>query len=202
MASKVEIWNGALRAVGVSTEVQDETERSAEAAACRAVYDEILATVLSDYPWPFALRRQSLALVASNPTDVWGASYRVPPEALQVFRLVSSFRPDTERTRIPYEMVGDDSGQLVYTNESPATVEYTVMAEEPERYPPAFVSALKHRLAAEIAPSVTSGDQFQLGQKAMQKYLWQISKAKVSASLMQAPSVTPTSSGLERAREG
>lgn len=200
MSSKVEIWNMALRAVGVSTTIAEEDERSAEAAACRDVYDEVLTTMLSEFPWPFALRRTTLALVEERPVDEWGYAYRYPPEALAIWRLVSSYRPDTRLSRVPFEVVGDDAGQLIYTSQASAVVEYTVLVAEPERYPASFVSALKYRLGAEIAPSVTSGDQFKLGDKAMQKYLYQLDKARVSAARQSAPNVPPDAE-LVRARD-
>ena len=57
--------------------------------------------------------------------------------------------PDIPRT--PFRIINGVSQSLISTNVSPASLEYTVKIESPERFDPIFVSALSWYLGSEIA---------------------------------------------------
>lgn len=174
----------ALSHLGHAVDVQDaDTEDSVAASTFRVFYDNTRKTVLRDFPWPFAKRRVALAIVAGAPTVTeWDQIYRYPAEALAVNLIPSGFRPETRLTKVAFEVVGDDDGQLIYTNMASGYIEYIFDEENTERFPPDFVKALSYLLASDMAPRITSGDKLNLGDKAAQKYLYMIGHAQVNAT--------------------
>jgi hypothetical protein len=70
---------------------------------------------------------------------------------------------------------------LVYTDLATAQAEYTFVNDNPTTYPPDFVQVFALLLAVYIAPRITGGDQFKLGQRAQQLYQWKLQAAQVNA---------------------
>src|SRR5690606_28194143 len=113
----------------------------------------------------FATRIVALGLVEEEPNSEWGYSYRYPSDCLMVRRFITGIQPDTQETKIPYRVIGDDDGLLILTNEDEAEIEYTIRATDTLRYPPDFEMALSFRLASYIAPRITGGDNFNLAER-------------------------------------
>lgn len=182
MATKAEICNLALSHVGVGKEIANlDTEKSQEASACRRYYDQARLATLRDFEWPFATKVAALGLVTQNPTSEWGFSYQYPSDCLHFRRILSLRRNDTRQSRVPYRIVYGQAGNELYTDMQNAESEYTVNVEDPTRFPPDFAMALSFRLAAYIAPRLTGGDPYKLGDKALQLYTYEISRAKATA---------------------
>jgi hypothetical protein len=183
MATKTEIANLALSNLGVGREIANiETENSQEANACRRFYDTAREIVLRDFNWPFATKEVTLGLVESNPTEEWTYSYRYPADCLKLRRIFSGLRNDTRQSRVPYKIVRDSVGKLIYTDQINACMEYTIDEEDASRFDPDFVMALSFRLAAYMAPRLTSGDPFKLGERSYKLYVYEITKAQASAA--------------------
>ena len=183
MATKTEIANLALSNLGVGREIANiETENSQEANACRRFYDQARETTLRDFNWPFATKEVALGLVASNPTEEWTYSYRYPSDCLKLRRIFSGLRNDTRQSRVPYKIVRDDTGKLIYTDQISASMEYTINETDASRFDQDFVMALSFRLAAYMAPRLTSGDPFKMGERAYKLYVYEITKAQASAA--------------------
>jgi hypothetical protein len=181
-ASDTEICNIALSHLGVGKEIANlETENSNEANACRRFFDTARDATLRDFPWPFATKFADLSLVEETPNDEWAYSYRYPSDCVRLRRVLSGNRTDTPDTREPYKIAQDASGLVIFCDKEDAEIEYTVREEDPILYPMDFVVAFSYRLAAMIAPRVTSGDRYKLGPAAMQAYLIEISKAESSS---------------------
>jgi hypothetical protein len=99
----------------------------------------------------------------------------------------------TAQTQIPFRLEADDQGGLVYTDLAPVAaipatstslaqpalpqLEYTMEQDTPQFYPPDFAQAVALLLAVYIAPSITGGDKFKLGERALRLYQWAISRA-------------------------
>lgn len=182
MASQVEIINLALSHIGVGKEISSlETERSEEAAAGRRFYDICRDVVLEAAEWPFTRKIATIALVQAEPNTEWAYSYRYPTDCLHIRRVLSGLRNDTRQSRAPYLLAQDSSGTLIYTDEDDAQMEYTAKSDNPQFYPSDFVMAFSLYLAVYIAPRLTAGDQFKLGQRAMKLYEYEIGKAKARA---------------------
>lgn len=184
MSSKADICNLALSHLGVSTEINDlDTERSQEAQTCRRFYDQTRQELLRDFPWQFATQRKTLARVATDPTDDWGYSYRFPSDVLTLHRVQTSLGRLTPRSlQIPFALGSDTSGRLVYTDDSAGVFFATMDVTDPAMFTPDFVQLFALKLAAWIAPRITNGDEFKLGERAMQMYAYQLMIARANAA--------------------
>lgn len=172
----------ALSHLGVGKEIANlETERSQEAAACRRFYDVALEATLRDRAWPFATKIAALGLIEEDPNSEWGFSYRYPTDCLKIRRLLSGTRNDNRQSRMPYKLGQDSSGRLIWTDLEDAECEYTILADEPGLYPPDFTLALSFRLASYVAPRVTGGDPFKMGDRALQMYAAELGLASQSS---------------------
>lgn len=200
MSASVEIANFALSHLGIGKEISSFDEKSAEASACDRFYDVALEAVLRDFAWPFATKIDALALVEEDPNDEWSFSYRYPSDCLHVRRILSGTRNDTRQSRVPYRIIQDDEGLLILTDLGEAEMEYTLRADDPVRYPPDFKMAFSFRLAAYIAPRITSGDRSKMREQMLQLYAYEISAAKATAGNEEQPDELPDSEFI-RARD-
>lgn len=188
MATQVGICNQALSLIGVAKEIANiETEKSAEAQACRRFYDDTLDEVLRDFPWPHAMVTTALGLVAEDPNDEWKFSYQYPTDCLMAHRILSALRPETRSSRIPYKIGYASTGRLIYTDREDAELQYTVRNVDPTTYPPDFSFCLALLLAAKIAPRLTAGDPFSIMNKVMAMYEAQKMRARGNAANEEQP---------------
>jgi hypothetical protein len=200
MTAKIDICNLALSHLANSSEIADlDAEQSKEAQACRRFFDVTRDEVLRDFPWPFAMTQGALAQVAVNPTIEWGYSYRLPTGCLNFRRILSGIRNDTRQSRILYRLGQDDTGDLIYTDQSSAQAEWTTRITNTERFRPDFVLALSYLLAFRIGPRV-AGDKVKVVADAQQNYYVQLYKAKANAANEEQLDDSPDSE-FERARE-
>lgn len=183
MASKTSICNLALRHLGHSKTVANvDTERSKEALACRTFYDQVLAEVLRDFPWPFALRTDDLELVEEDPNDEWAFSYRYPVSSARFRRILSGSRIDTPESKVPFKIGKDDTGRLIFCDLEEAQGQWTDgTIYDPEQWPADFIESVALLLAFYIAPSVTAGDEFKLGARAGSLYNWRVSRGQANS---------------------
>lgn len=202
MASSTEICNLALSHLAVGKEIANiETEQSQEASACRRFYESARDATLRDFVWPFARRYYTLELVEEDPNDEWKYSYRYPSSCLKIHKILSTIRNDTRQSRRSYMIGQDDTGRLVYTDVQFANILYTHKEIDPDKYTTDFIMALSFRLAGYIAPRLTGGDPFKLGDRCMQMYQIELTRAQAnSVNEQQYDEEVP--SELIRAREG
>ncbi len=181
--SDTAICNLALSHLGINKEIANlDTERTTEAAACRRFFEQLRDQTLRDFPWTFATKIRTLSLVEEDPNDEWSFSYQVPNDCLKARRILSGIRNDTRQSRVPYKIVKGSSGLLIYTDQEDADLEYTVQEEDVSQFPADFIMALSLRIAAYIAPRVTGGDPFKLGDRALQLYRFELDKAESSGT--------------------
>lgn len=182
MASTINIYNMALGHIGSAATIADINESSAEARACRTFYDTCKNACLRDFRLPFSAAFQALAMVEEDPTTEWAFSYNYPNNCLFIRRIFSGIRNDTNDSRVPYIVGQDSNGQLlIYTDAEQAEIEFTAKSDNPVIYPPDFVLGLSYRLASYIAPLITKGDPFKLGDKSFQLYQYHMGRAVSSA---------------------
>lgn len=153
MATKTDIWNMALMDLGISEAVADlDTEESKAARVGRRLYESVRDHVLQEFPWSFATRRVTLALLASDPPTNWDYAYRLPTDCIQPQGLVvSGLRTPRNAQRIPYEVSADDDGRVIYTDLEDAELLYTARVEDTGQYDPMFIMALVAMLASKGA---------------------------------------------------
>lgn len=199
MASKVEICNLALAHLGQKNGIVSFTERSNAANTCNQFYDTVRNLVLRSFPWSFATKIVSLALVEEDPNEEWLYSYRTPTDCLQTRKIQSGTVNDTNETEIKFRNSSDDTGDLILTNKEDAILEYTKIVEESEQFPPDFTMALSALLAFYMAPAIAGQDPFKLGDRALAIYNGVIGKAE-SKSLNEEVNDTAPESEFIRER--
>lgn len=181
-SSKTEIWNMALGHLGISKEIANETERSAEAAACRRFENQVEKKLFRDFLWPFATQIDSLALVEEDPNDEWAFAYRYPSNCDRARRILSGVRNDNRGTKVPYKIGHDDQGILIFTDKEDAQLEYTITVDDVTRWPADFVMAYSYLMAGLIAPRLSAGDPYKLGDKALKLYSYERANAEHNAA--------------------
>lgn len=165
--------------LGVGKEIANiDTEQSEEASACRRFYDVARKSVLADLDWTFATKFAVLGLVEEDPSDEWDFSYRYPSDCITLRRILSGMRNDTQASRIPFKILKDDAGKLIYTDLESAEIEYTEDVEDPGYFSSEFTIALSFKLASLIAPRLTGGDPFKLKAEMLAQYELELGRAK------------------------
>lgn len=238
VSDQVSICNMALYHLAIGKKIASFNDKSPEARACSLFYDQVKDEVLRDFAWPFATLTVSLALVQQQPTYEWGYSYRLPNDCLAARRLLngslatfpvpSSFssagppfqtpfsRILTAQTRIPYRIMADDQGGLIYTDLAPIAavpasanalaqpalpqLEYTAEQDTPNFYAADFCQALAFLIGAYIGPQLTGGDKFKRAAYCLQMYQWAIARAQKNAGNEEQPDQLPESEAIRDRR--
>ena len=181
-SSKTEICNLALSHIGISKEVGNiDTENSASANACRRFFDDAQRETYRDFNWPFANKYEALGLVIADPNTNWAYSYRYPSAAKRIIKLLSGVRNDSRQSRVPYEISSDASGRLIFTDQVNACAKFTQEITDVSIFPQDYVMMLSLLIASYIAPRVTAGDPFKLGERAFRIYTQSKTKAEATA---------------------
>lgn len=192
--SKTVIANLALTHLGVGKDIANlETENSAEARACRRVYDTLRDEALRAFHWPFATKLANLALVEEDPNDEWDFAYAYPTDCLDFRRILSGIRNNTRQTLVPYRVANTGSQIVIFTDTENAIGEYTFRELTVERYPSDFTMALSALIAFHIAPQITAGDPFKMGPRALDLYEATVTMAKANALNESQDEETPES---------
>lgn len=182
MSIAADLANIALTHLGNGKEIQNlASENTAEARAIRRVYNLCRDQTFRDFPWGFATRFATLALVEEDPTSEWAFSYRKTPDMMFVRRIISGTRNDDQDTRVPFRIASDSVGELIFTDKEDAEIEYTILIEAESRWPSDFRHAFAFLIASMVAPRLTSGDPFKLGDKAIQKYFLALGNAQANS---------------------
>lgn len=192
-ASKTVIANMALRHIKVSKEIGNlDTDLSAEAEAIRVFYETLRAETLRACYWSFATKYVALSLVQQKPTSEWDFSYRYPTDCVRIRRILNpQSRVDTRKSRVPYLMASDPTGVLVYTDLQGAWIEYTYLNITEAYYPSDFVLAFSFHIASYVAASLTGGDPFKLGDRALAMYNQTVSVAAANIANEDQPDMLP-----------
>jgi len=179
MSSKTEISNMAISHLGIGKEIANlESEKSEEAKACRRFYETAKEGVLADLDWSFATKFVTLNLIEENPSDEWRYCYKYPVDCINIRRIISGRRIDTKESTIPFRIVTDTSGLVIYTDQSNAEIEYTRNLTNAGLFSSEFDLALSFRLASLIGARLTGGDPFKIKQDMLIQYEIELGRAK------------------------
>jgi hypothetical protein len=158
--SEVGICNLALARIGVRQSISSLTnDTSTEAVMCNALYESMRDIVLSDTPWPFAMRTVTLALVEEDPNTDWAYAYRRPTDCLVARRINNNGRFD-QTGLIPYEIAGDDEGGLIYTDTEDPVLQYTARVTDTALFPSDFMNVLAWRMAMELSLALSVDNSY------------------------------------------
>lgn len=201
MSNDTVISNLSLGHLGVSKEIANlETERSDSAAACRRFLEPAKKETFRDFNWPFATKYLGAGLIEENPNTEWDFSYRYPSDCRRIHKILSGIRNDTRQSRVPYILGSDSVGRLIFTDMIDAILKYTVIVTNNDLFTQDYIMMLSLLLASYIAPRVTSGDPFKLGERSYNLYTLSKTKAEATAFNEQQDEEPPESEFI-RARE-
>ncbi len=192
-----EIANFTLAHLGSTVQIAAlDTENSKEARILRAFWDIAYKKALKDFNWPFSKKTADLNLITdssdtTHPTSVWTYQYGYPADCLKIRRIVSGERFDSADSQVKFELAYGDTGTVVYTDQDEAQVEYTKDVDDTSRWPDDFVMAHSYYLAHLCAPGILGGDAGKIGQRVLEFYLLEISKAMANALTERAEDQEP-----------
>jgi hypothetical protein len=165
MATVVSICNLALSNIGKEN-INDLTEKSAEARACNQFYAQTRDVLLQSFPWAMAGKTVALGALDNDKPGVWRHSYARPADCLQIRWIRSGYladasapldapTPDLDEAgremQYPYALEGD----RLYCDISPALLRYTSRLTDPTKYSPLFLETLSWHLAVRLAMPLT-----------------------------------------------
>lgn len=202
MSSKTQVLNVALGRIGSTKQVANiATDRSKEAILARLFFDDEVAFILRDFPWPFATAYVALALVAGGSgtpaNNDWQYSYRYPSDCVFARRIATTAGRNNANPP-PFRVGRDSQGKLIYTNEATPTLEYTMLVTDTAEFDGMFTSMLAWRLGADLAPG--SSRIGGMVDKCMNAYEFEKSKA-TARSLNEGQQEEPIESEMLRSRD-
>lgn len=191
MQDKTSICNFALGQIGHTKRIADiESERSAEAEACRTYYDVARRNALSDFPWSFTKRVANLAILTGETHPLWGLVYAMPADCLEPIAIIqegiNQVLADTqtlyytgqrlnghtipESLRVPFSkgLTADGKKRTILTNQEDAILEYKADIEDASLFTSSFAEAVGWRMAAYLANAIAKSPS--LAQQAQSYY--------------------------------
>jgi len=183
LSSLTDIANKALSHIGQGDEIQNfDTDDSKEATACRRFMQDAIDATLTDFDWPFAQKTVTLDLVSTDPTTEWPFAYRYPADCLTFKRFIIGERNLTPENIVPFKIMADGAGQLIYCDINPAIGQYTAKVTNTELFPSLLVLGLSYMLASLIAPRITAGDEFGASKRCLALAMSYIQAAKANVA--------------------
>ena len=162
MATDIGMASNALLLLG-DDPISSFNDAGKGAQTAAAFYPETYKAVLSEYPWPFALKEQELSLLSQKPDPLvsFTNAFQLPTDMIRLWRVFP---------RQNYELIND----LLYTNAPKVLARYIHKVSEVQ-LPPHFVKAMEYKLASDFAISVTE-DQGRMD-RYFNLYINQVAKA-------------------------
>lgn len=159
MDADLDVINKALIHIGSTAKIADiENDDADEAVAVKSVYEDALGEFFRAVNWNFAKAYATLDLLDYVPTDQWSFAYSLPTNCFFPRRIVTGTLADSEKSRIPFEIVHGTAGTILLTEQADPVLEYTILVEDSVRWPADFKRAFALKLAVLIAPAVGKGD--------------------------------------------
>lgn len=165
MATVVSICNLALSNIGKDN-INDLTEKSAEARACNQLYAQTRDVLLQSFPWAVAGKTVALGALDNDKPGVWRHSYAQPADCLQIRWIrpryagdaaipPETLKPDLDEAGREMQYAYALEGDRLYCDLSPALLRYTCRLTDPTKYSPLFIEALAWHLAVRLAMPLT-----------------------------------------------
>ncbi len=143
--TKIDICSRALVKLGAGA-IASFNEVTAEAKACIQLYEPTLESLLSSYPWRFALEKKTLSRLNMKPVADYAYAYQLPNDCVRVL----SAGNGVKSSGLGYKIVQN----TLHTNAPQVILSYIAKPDE-SAFPPFFANALIARLAAELCLPLT-----------------------------------------------
>lgn len=180
--SETSICNLALSRVGHDF-ISSLGESTKAGRLCNLHYEPTRDALLRSHPWNFAIRRASLASIATTPTFEYQFAYALPTDFVRMVRTSDDAGFIFEDYRIEGQ-TGSTSKVLV-TNADSVSIEYVAKITDTNAFDAAFVDVLAQRLACELCVALTDNAN-------MTANLWRVYQEKLrEARNMDAQEGTP-----------
>lgn len=190
MSSVIQIANRALTKLGSAriTSIDDDVKAARSVKSC---FEDLRDDELRAYRWQFAMKRTSLAALATAPAFGYLYQYQVPSDFLRI-----DMCDDRYPSTIMDNYIGAEyldwilEGNKILTDISaPLKLRYIARIEDPNQWDVNFREALACRIAAELAEDLTQSNQKR--QLAWEEYKIAINKAIKSNSIEKLPVMPP-----------
>lgn len=130
-------------------------EPRAIAMWCKRNFDVTRDALIEEADWNFALKRVKLPEDTAKPAFGWQHQFTLPADCLRVLPLTNSGLPEGQP--VMFEVEG---GKILTDACGPLPVRYVYRAEEYDRYPATFVTALSAKLATKMAHWLTGKSNY------------------------------------------
>lgn len=150
--------NRALLLLGVAP-IAAVTDQTQAARTAHRQFEHARQSVLSEYPWAFAIRVQALSTTSYTDNPPWLFRSPRPGNALAIWEVTN------ERNRSVQFLIENN---FIFTNIQNPSVEFSVDVPF-ESWDSASKEAFCHRLAADCAVTLTGSEQ--IAQAMLQKYI-------------------------------
>lgn len=190
MASVIQVCNRALTKLGAAriTSIDDDVKA---ARALKSAFDDVRDDELRAHRWQFAMRRTTLAALATAPAFGYTYQYQVPTDFLRLDMVDDRF-PDA----VLDNYIGAEEldyaleGNVILTDiAAPLKLRYIAQVTDPTAWDVNFREALACRLAAELAEDLTQSNQKR--QLAWSEYDRSIKQAIRSSAIEKLPVTGP-----------
>jgi hypothetical protein len=149
MASKVDICNRALGAIGEDT-IMELNEGTEPARQCAIHFDGARDFVLRQYPWSCAKATVELARLTDTPLVGFSYKYAMPADWLKTVKVSE----DTAGTEPKHRRVG----KTLETDAETIYLEYVRQIEDTTYFDSILIDAIAYYLASKIAYSLTQDE--------------------------------------------
>ena len=174
----IDIANAALAKLGAEllTSLSEDNDR---AVLFNALYERVRDATLEAFPWPFAVKRTTLAQSASTPTFDWAHAYPLPPDCLKVER--------TDDDDSPWTVETIDGTEMLFSDRATMKIKYIFKVADTAKFSPTYAESLIEHMASEMALGITGkGDLKKLH---YELYMGKIKEARTRASQQKSPEV-------------
>lgn len=144
--SNVSIANLALQKLGSPTRLESLTQNHPHARTINACFEAVRNRLLRKYDWNFAIKRDSIAADADDPT--WGdwSRYGLPGDFLRLIR------DDESGNTVDWKIEGD---YILSADAAPLEIRYIARITDPAKFDSLFVDAFAAELAFQVCNEVT-----------------------------------------------
>ena len=179
--SEVQICNRALLRIGQKSTIAALTESSAAAQACRLIYEPARDEMLEEFPWPWAKKQATLALLEDEERTPWSYAYALPADCIKARHIWTGIRRPANDERIPFEIQTKDdlTGPMLLTDQEDVELIYTAKVTAVNVFSPLFADALAWKLAIDLAMGLPVKREFRAD--AMKMFPYVLSQAQARA---------------------
>lgn len=128
-------------------------EPTVVAETLRIHFEACRREILALSSWPFATRRTKPPRMTEAPEFGYTYAFQLPSDHIAVVDAMAE-----DESRIPAESYVVEGG-LLLTDSETCLLRYVREVTDPNSFPPLFVNAFSHLLAARVAPALTGNAQ-------------------------------------------